>query len=162
MQKNLILTVIVFLAALSAPAIVAQPKVTVSGYVHDSSTEETLIGAAYMGALEIPRDAIKNAPAILGEIDVIKVIQTVPGVQPGMGGFSGLHVRVGGADENLTMLDGTVFSLSMRGMHTVLLDRIISWTGSLFVDPVPYPDNVGGGGTGFITSMGGTDVTVQR
>ena len=65
------------------------------------------IGSTYMGALEIPQEMIRNTPVVLGEPDVIKTIQLMPGVQGGMEGFSGLYVRGGGADENLMMLDGT-------------------------------------------------------
>ena len=65
------------------------------------------IQSTYMGALEIPQEMIKNMPVVLGEPDVIKTIQLMPGVQSGMEGFSGIYVRGGGADENLMMLDGT-------------------------------------------------------
>lgn len=65
------------------------------------------IQSTYMGAMEIPQEMIKNMPVVLGEPDVIKTIQLMPGVQGGMEGFSGIYVRGGGADENLMMLDGT-------------------------------------------------------
>ncbi len=65
------------------------------------------IQSTYMGALEIPQEMIKNMPVVLGEPDIIKTIQLMPGVQSGMEGFSGIYVRGGGADENLMMLDGT-------------------------------------------------------
>lgn len=67
---------------------------------------EVGIESAYMGALEIPQEMIRNTPVVLGEPDVIKTIQMMPGVQSGMEGFSGLYVRGGGGDENLMMLDG--------------------------------------------------------
>ena len=65
------------------------------------------IQSTYMGALEVPQEMIQNMPVVLGEPDVIKTLQLMPGVQSGMEGFSGLYVRGGGADENLMMLDGT-------------------------------------------------------
>ncbi len=65
------------------------------------------VQSTYMGAMEIPQEMIQNTPVVLGEPDVIKTIQLMPGVQGGMEGFSGLYVRGGGADENLMMLDGT-------------------------------------------------------
>ena len=49
---------------------------------------------------------IEAMPAILGEADVIKALQFLPGVQPGKEGFSGIHVRGGRADQNLILLDG--------------------------------------------------------
>ena len=41
------------------------------------------IQSTYMGALEIPQEMIKNMPVVLGEPDVIKTIQLMPGVQGG-------------------------------------------------------------------------------
>ncbi|MCY3487089.1 MAG: TonB-dependent receptor plug domain-containing protein [Bacteroidetes bacterium] len=49
---------------------------------------------------------IEDMPAILGEGDVIKALQFLPGIQPGREGFSGIHVRGGRADQNLILLDG--------------------------------------------------------
>ncbi|MYE26342.1 MAG: TonB-dependent receptor [Chloroflexi bacterium] len=49
---------------------------------------------------------IEDMPAILGEGDVIKAFQFLPGIQPGREGFSGIHVRGGRADQNLILLDG--------------------------------------------------------
>ena len=71
------------------------------------SRKDAGILSTYMGAMEIPQEMIQNMPVVLGEPDVIKTIQLMPGVQGGMEGFSGLYVRGGGADENLMMLDGT-------------------------------------------------------
>ena len=68
--------------------------------------KETGIGATGLGALEIPQSVIKRAPMILGEADVLKSLQLLPGVQTGSSGSSGLYVRGGGADENLLLLDG--------------------------------------------------------
>ncbi len=49
---------------------------------------------------------IETMPAILGEADVIKTLQLLPGAKPGREGFSGLHVRGGNDDQNLIQLDG--------------------------------------------------------
>ena len=58
-----------------------------------------------MGAIVIPIETIKNRPALLGEVDLIKNIQILPGIQGGFEGFSGLYVRGGGGDQNLIMID---------------------------------------------------------
>ena len=55
--------------------------------------------------VEIPVQQIKSMPALLGEVDVLKAIQLLPGVQSG-GGSSGFYVRGGGPDQNLILLDG--------------------------------------------------------
>ena len=71
-----------------------------------SDKKETGIRATGMGTLDIPMTQIKNTPAILGEADILKTIQLMPGVQAGTEGFSGLYVRGGGPDQNLILLDG--------------------------------------------------------
>lgn len=59
-----------------------------------------------MSAVEIPVSQIKGIPAIGGEVDVLKAIQLLPGVQSGSEGSAGMYVRGGGPDENLMILDG--------------------------------------------------------
>ncbi|MDQ3395698.1 MAG: TonB-dependent receptor, partial [Bacteroidota bacterium] len=61
-----------------------------------------------MSVIEVPISQIKNIPALLGEKDVLKVLQLMPGVQSGSEGNSGLYVRGGGPDQNLIILDDAV------------------------------------------------------
>ncbi len=63
-------------------------------------------GSGGAGSIVIPADMIKNAPALLGEPDILKTIQLLPGIQAGTEGLSGMYVRGGGSDENLILLDG--------------------------------------------------------
>ena len=56
--------------------------------------------------IQVPVEQITSMPAFLGEIDVLKSIQLLPGVQSGNEGSSGFYVRGGGADQNLILLDG--------------------------------------------------------
>ena len=61
--------------------------------------------------IDLPVEQIKNLPALLGEKDVLKSIQLLPGVQKGSEGSSGIYVRGGGPDQNLILLDGaTVYN----------------------------------------------------
>ncbi len=62
--------------------------------------------ATQMGAIEIPITQIKSTPSVLGEADVMKTIQLMPGVQAGVDGSAGLYVRGGSPDQNLILLDG--------------------------------------------------------
>ncbi len=71
-----------------------------------SDKREAGIRSTAMGAHDIPMSQIKHTPSILGEADLLKTIQLMPGVQAGMEGFSGMYVRGGGIDQNLVMLDG--------------------------------------------------------
>ena len=48
---------------------------------------------------------IKKIPAFMGEVDVIKSIQLLPGVQSASEGSSGFSVRGGATDHNLILLD---------------------------------------------------------
>lgn len=59
-----------------------------------------------MSQVEIPIDIVKKMPVLLGEVDVLKTIQLLPGVQSGTEGTSGIYVRGGGPDQNLILLDG--------------------------------------------------------
>jgi hypothetical protein len=64
-----------------------------------------------MSKIEVPVATIKDIPALMGEKDVLKVLQLLPGVQSGSEGQSGLYVRGGGPDQNLIILDGaTVYN----------------------------------------------------
>ncbi|NPA36702.1 MAG: TonB-dependent receptor plug domain-containing protein [Chlorobi bacterium] len=57
------------------------------------------------GTISVPIEQIRNLPVFLGEVDLLKSIQMLPGVQSGGEGFSGLNVRGGGPDQNLVLLD---------------------------------------------------------
>lgn len=59
-----------------------------------------------MSQADISIKDIKQLPALLGEVDVIKALQLMPGVQAGNEGLSGLYVRGGSPDQNLVLLDG--------------------------------------------------------
>ena len=195
LKKNLTLNV-----ALAPSAEIKSARIT--------ARKDAGIRSTYMGAIEVPNELIDNTPVVLGEKDVLKTLQMMPGVQGGNEGLSGIYVRGGGADENLMLLDGTslynvshlfgllsvftpeavkkvtvykgsfparyggrvssvvdvrtndgnskkisgsvtagflaekfhlegplknentTFSLSARGMHTFLFDRVIKWAGS--------------------------------
>lgn len=72
------------------------------------NTESTDIGKI---ALEV--DQIKKLPVLLGEIDILKTISLLPGVQSAGEGNAGFYVRGGGADQNLILLDNaTVYNAS--------------------------------------------------
>lgn len=74
-----------------------------------------------MSVIEIPIRRLKVVPALLGEVDIIKSIQLLPGVQSGMEGSSGLYVRGGAPDQNLILLDGApVYNAShLFGFYSV-------------------------------------------
>ncbi|WP_455514365.1 TonB-dependent receptor, partial [Porphyromonas sp.] len=59
-----------------------------------------------LGVLQAPVHILKKVPSLLGEADLMKALQLMPGVQSGSDGSAGVHVRGGGSDENLILLDG--------------------------------------------------------
>ena len=59
-----------------------------------------------MSSIDLSMEKVKSLPVFLGEQDVMKTIQLLPGVQSGSEGSSGLYVRGGGPDQNLILLDG--------------------------------------------------------
>ena len=59
-----------------------------------------------MSTISLPVQQIKTIPALFGEVDVLKALQLLPGVQKGSEGNSGIYVRGGGPDQNLILLDG--------------------------------------------------------
>lgn len=48
---------------------------------------------------------VKDIPVIFGELDILKTVTLLPGIQSGGEGGMGLHVRGGGQDQNLILLD---------------------------------------------------------
>ncbi len=66
-----------------------------------------------MSQVTVPVEQIKHVPALLGEVDILKVLQLLPGVQSGGEGQTGLYVRGGSPDQNLILLDGVpVYNVS--------------------------------------------------
>ena len=60
---------------------------------------------AQMGKFTLPIEQIKSIPAFLGEVDLLKTIQFLPGVRNAGEGSAGIYVRGGGPDQNLILLD---------------------------------------------------------
>ena len=96
-----------------------------------------------MSVVDVPVQAIERLPAILGEQDVLKVIQLLPGVQSGEEGTAGYHVRGGATDQNLVQLDeATVYNPShlfglFSTFNTAALNNVQLVTGG-------FPANYGG------------------
>lgn len=63
---------------------------------------------AQMGKIDLSMNQIRTIPAFLGEVDILKAIQLLPGVQSAGEGNAGFYVRGGGPDQNLIMLDDAV------------------------------------------------------
>ncbi len=75
-------------------------EVVVTG---ESVTEQ--ISRAQMSVARLDIKSIRQIPAFMGEVDVIKALQLLPGVQATSEGGSGFSVRGGSPDQNLILLD---------------------------------------------------------
>lgn len=79
------------------------------------------IESVEMSKVKMSMESIKKIPAFMGEVDVIKAIQLLPGVQTVGEGTTGFYVRGGAVDQNLILLDeAPVYNAShMLGFFSV-------------------------------------------
>jgi len=68
--------------------------------------EESIEALPQMSTINVPMEQLKELPVLLGETDVLKTLQLLPGIQGGNEGTSGVYVRGGGPDQNLILIDG--------------------------------------------------------
>lgn len=74
------------------------------------ATNENII-STQMSVNKMDSKTIKAIPAFMGEVDLIKAIQLLPGVKFAAEGSSGFSVRGGSPDQNLVLLDeATVYN----------------------------------------------------
>ncbi|MCX6337794.1 MAG: TonB-dependent receptor [Bacteroidetes bacterium] len=66
------------------------------------------IKTAQMGKFELNVNTAKAIPAFLGEVDILKTLQLLPGIRNAGEGNAGFYVRGGGPDQNLILLDDAV------------------------------------------------------
>ena len=77
--------------------------------VTDSRNQNT--ESTQMGKVDLKMSTLEKLPAFMGEVDLVKSLQLLPGVATAGEGDNGLYVRGGGPDQNLILLDGaTVYN----------------------------------------------------
>lgn len=81
--------------------VITTEEFKVVGEREDKNTQD-----AVMSTTELDVQKVKSLPAIFGEVDVLKTVQLLPGVQSAGEGNAGFYVRGGGPDQNLILLDG--------------------------------------------------------
>lgn len=74
-----------------------------------------------MSTFKMDIKTIQKIPSLMGEVDIIKAIQLLPGVQTVSEGTNGFSVRGGSPDQNLILLDdATVYNAShLMGVFSV-------------------------------------------
>lgn len=80
--------------------VIETQAIEVSGERKDQNVQSTI-----MGKIDMDVEKIKTLPAFMGEVDLMKAIQLLPGVKSSGEGNSGFYVRGGGPDQNLILLD---------------------------------------------------------
>ncbi len=63
------------------------------------------VKSTQMSSVVLDMTEIKKIPAFMGEVDILKTIQLLPGVKSAGDGNTGFYVRGGGPDQNLILLD---------------------------------------------------------
>ena len=86
-----------------APESSVLDEIVVTGERRDENVQTT-----DMGTTELKMEDIKQLPALMGEVDILKTLQLLPGVMSAGEGNTGLYVRGGGPDQNLVLLDEAV------------------------------------------------------
>ncbi len=98
-------------------------EVVVTATAPDERVKSLTMGVEKLTAVEI-----KQMPALMGEVDVLKAIQLLPGVQTASEGGSGYSVRGGSPDQNLILIDNTtVYNAShLLGFFSVFNNDVLS------------------------------------
>ena len=142
-------------------------EVVVTTTAPDERVKSLTMGVERLSAVEI-----KQMPALMGEVDVLKAIQLLPGVQTASEGGSGYSVRGGSPDQNYILIDNTnVYNAShLLGFFSIFNNDVLSGL-DLYKGDIPLkyggrlaslldvrtkdhkPDKLGGvGGIGLISS----------
>lgn len=76
--------------------------------INADDSEDISLRKPQMSVSKLNVATIKQMPSVLGEVDIIKSIQLLPGVTNNGEGSSGFNVRGGSVDQNLVLLDETI------------------------------------------------------
>ncbi|MBS0031284.1 carboxypeptidase-like regulatory domain-containing protein [Chitinophaga sp. 22321] len=100
-------------------------EVVISGKEKTKLQEQTQMSKITLSSTEL-----QAMPQLLGEVDVMRTLQSLPGVSGGMDGAGGLYVRGGSPDQNLVLMDGTpVFNFShFFGVYSLLNANVVKTT----------------------------------
>jgi hypothetical protein len=129
-------------------------EVVITSRAIDSNVKQSLSGLTTLNVQEI-----KSLPTLMGEVDILKSLQLMPGVSSVGEGSSGYNVRGGRMDQNLVLLnDAPVFSTSHALGFVSAFNQDILKDFSLYKGNVPA--NLGGRASSVLkisTRRGGFD-----
>jgi hypothetical protein len=98
-------------------------QVTVSSRRADKNVKEPIMGVSTLNIKEI-----KKIPMVLGEVDVLRGVQMLPGVTSVGEASNGVNIRGGTTDQNLMLLDGApIFNPThMFGLFSAFPSDVVS------------------------------------
>ena len=114
-----------------SPSYILTEEVIVYSTTPDQHTTQTIDQVA------IDAKTLDEIPYLLGEVDPVKAVQLLPGVQSAGDGNTGFYVRGGAADQNLILLDNaTVYNAShLFGFFSVFngntIDKVLLTKGGM-------------------------------
>ena len=100
---------------------VKSTETTLGEVVIEGKRTDENVRSTEMNRVSLDIKTIRMVPSLLGEVDLVKVLQLLPGVQATSEGATGFSVRGGSADQNLIILDeATVYNAShLMGFFSV-------------------------------------------
>lgn len=112
-------------------------------FLDNSSKSQSDLSNPIGGKIDVPISLLKEYPYLLSEPDIIKGLQSLPGITPGNEWGSNLYVRGGGSDQNLVLLDGIpVYNgTHLFGFYSIFQPDI---TNSIQVYKAGFPAKYGG------------------
>ena len=147
--------------------------ITAAAQTEDVSREDTLrevtvtsrsaekrISEVQIGVEKVEVATLAKVPALLGERDIVKSIQLLPGVKSEGEGSGGYQVRGGTSSQNLMLLDGaTVYNAGhLMGLFSAFNDEALA-NASLYKGLVPAQL---GGGTSSVFDIDTRSGDMQR
>ena len=92
---------------ISLDIILSDDTAGLAAAVVSASSGDHKLQGTQMGVDRLSMKTIHDVPVFLGETDVLKTIELLPGVASAGEGSTGFYVRGGAPDQNLILLDGT-------------------------------------------------------
>lgn len=110
--------------------IVLKPVGSLKEVVISAREKSKLQEQTQMSKVNLSASELQAMPRLLGEVDVMRTLQSMPGVSGGMDGAGGLYVRGGSPDQNLVLMDGTpVFNFShFFGVYSLVNANVVKST----------------------------------
>ncbi len=123
MFKPAVISVMCFAAAFSVSGVERQDSLhgTLKEVVVTADGAQHNLKAPEMGHHSLDAKQIYKLPVMLGEPDLVKSIQSLPGVSQGVEGFTGLYVHGGDNDQNLFLYEELpLYHVSHLGASSLL------------------------------------------